>query len=51
MKLWIGVLSVMALGGLALQGFNCLRNEARKEKMMETRATAKRLEKATFAAG
>ena len=50
---WYGIF--FALGALAVagQGFNCGRPEMemRRQQMSETRSTAKRLEKATFAAG
>ena len=50
---WYGVLTAVGAVALAGQGFDCGRPEMemRRKQMTEDRATAKKLEKATFAAG
>ncbi len=48
---WLMTFAALAGVALAGQGLDRDRTEMRKQKMMEDRSTAKKLEKATFAAG
>lgn len=48
---WLGIVAALAGVALVVQGLNSRRLERRKEQMLEARSTARKLEKATFAAG